>query len=314
MGRHQALRRRSKDRLKGPPNMTTKLALLSLSAALLMTVGCGIEKPEDDEVLSAPGCEAGAANADGIFGCMSASTNRRIIAGQGGLSPAALASLRLWLRADRGVTEAGGVVSRWNDQSGRGNDCVSSAITTTVNSSQGGRRSLLLSGAGLGGAARVVPAGSARTVILVAWAHGLGGPSFQMGGFPTFSCEWWDFGGAGGNVVVYEDGNTNVKTVSHPTVAHTSPVIYEMTWDGNIAHNPALRLNGIAQAIGNYSGVSGTTSDPGSSGYLIRASDIPGDAPELFELAAFDTVLSDVDLSSIRTGYSVQYQIPLAAQ
>jgi len=37
-------------------------------------------------------------------------------------SPTSIAGLKLWLKADAGVTEAGGVVTSWADQSGEGND------------------------------------------------------------------------------------------------------------------------------------------------------------------------------------------------
>jgi hypothetical protein len=40
----------------------------------------------------------------------------------------ALANLRLWLRADKGVTDVAGVVSAWNDQSGNFNNAANLTI------------------------------------------------------------------------------------------------------------------------------------------------------------------------------------------
>lgn len=58
-----------------------------------------------------------------------------------GWTPARLAGLALWLRADQGITESSGAVSAWADQSGAGNHSTSTSTTkpTVVADAMNGR-------------------------------------------------------------------------------------------------------------------------------------------------------------------------------
>ena len=63
-------------------------------------------------------------------------------------SPTDIAGLKLWLKADAGVTESGGSVTSWADQSGQGNNATASGTPTLVTNSLNGKSGISLDGEG----------------------------------------------------------------------------------------------------------------------------------------------------------------------
>lgn len=222
--------------------------------------------------------------------------------------PTALGStLKLWLRADLGVTQSSGRVSAWADQSGNGNGCSSGVSKPLLVTAGGGQKALVFDpGQVMSSTTNVVASSNPRTVFIVTRHQGGLYPFSFRTTSPGFYCAWStadvDADGINDGALVYADGATKqkyVRGIDPGTLA--SAVIYEMTWDGNTANNPKLSLSGVPLNVLNVSG-SGMTSDAGGAGYLVT-----GD--ENSEIIVCDTVLSAIDASSVRNYLSRRYGI-----
>jgi hypothetical protein len=232
--------------------------------------------------------------------------------------------LKLWLRADMGVTTVSGVVSNWADLSGNGNDVAQSSPESRpvlVSNAIGGRPGISFPGSPASPAvylhnttANPVSSGTARTLIIVAKAGRSGSiisaPFSFRRSSPFFGVTWTPYMGP---VYVYSDGATTNLGVS-PSPNYSAAYVLEYGADGNSSHNITFAVNGASQTVSSIAG-SGCPSDTGTTGFTVGAREDDAGATtfngEICEILVYDHVLSSPDLTSVRQYLQARYGIDL---
>lgn len=187
---------------------------------------------------------------------------------QGVFSPMKLPGLKLWLRADQGVTIGGGKVTGWNDLSGNANSAAQGTVANQpVFSATGlnGRPAIDFSGSTWfdNTTSNLVSAGSAYSVLIVAKTGN--GEIFTIRRGTLYS-------GSGffqsGTTVVYSDGGGVTST----TVPNTAAITQTGTTGFKSCHKysgtgtlPAIYLNGVAQTVAG----SNQTTENAATGFQI---------------------------------------------
>ena len=213
------------------------------------------------------------------------------------------ATLKLWLRADLGITQAG-TVSQWLDQSGSAlvfAQAVSGARPTYTASAINGQPGL--TGAFthyLDTTGNAVSASAARTFFAVLAASATQASFFQHRIATGYS-----------NILspatsgYVESNQVDTNCQDSGTIA-AGNYIYEMTFDGTTTHLPVLKLNGVTQTLVNAAGV-GVGTESGSGMRVL------GDSNAVVcEFVVCDTVLSAPNALAMRTYMSQRYGITIS--
>jgi len=230
----------------------------------------------------------------------------------------ALASLRLWLRADKGVTETGGAVSAWSDQSGNFNNTVQtnpSQQPAVVADAVNGRAVLRFDGADdslvTAHSPTLAITGDISSFFVV-----------KFDDFDTFRAVWaktntnlpapTDFytlptsgiprvfrGNGGGSL-------GNVEAAGAPVAGEFAIVGFDMA-------GTTLRhfLNGGVNGQGE---ITATPADTGAPLHIgTRGDQFTRMKGDIAEIVIYDSALSDADRATIFDYLSTRYGIPLAA-
>jgi hypothetical protein len=224
----------------------------------------------------------------------------------GGFRPVLVHGLVLWLRADMGVTQAGGFVSNWADQSGHGNDASQATGAnqpTFDNYVINGRPGVRFTGntVSLTSGTNLLPGGSARHIIAVIKCGSSAAPGGPIIVFrqtaPWFAAYLYTLGAA---TYAYSDAvSVTTAYTSPPTIASTA-FEWEVASAGTGTANLTTSLNGTLEAAptGNVA------TESGNAGFVI------GNAPnvsqffdgDICELLVYDHVLAANELIAVR-GY-----------
>jgi len=219
--------------------------------------------------------------------------------------PTDIAGLKLWLKGDAGITQSGGTVSAWNDQSGNGNHY----LQTTAGNRPSYTASAIGGKPGITGAVgkylicatEAVGVSAARTVFIVAKPdvdlQALYAPRISQGYVLYFQHSQ-----AGGQV---ESNATAVNTTTNNALDNIDS-IYEAVFDGITTNKMTLAINGVDKALSNAvgSGVGTENATP-----TCRISDSYG-AP-VCEVIVYDTALSAPNKLLVRTYLSGKYSIAI---
>lgn len=243
-------------------------------------------------------------------------------------APTDIAGCKLWLRGDLGVTQAGGVVSQWNDQSGNGahaSQATTSRKPAYLASGINGLPGLTFSNAG-GAEARLdnttvnlTAAGGARTAFFVHRANS----ASKFNNFISFRRSapgnvWELSSDAAGPFYVATDGASyNGSLVSAPI-----PAVSGNNWiaefsmpsnGGSPGSGLTVTLNGAAKAL-NVTSTGGETG--GATGFALgdRLDGGAGFANDftLYEAVLFDTELSASNRDRLRMYFANRYGIGIA--
>jgi hypothetical protein len=240
------------------------------------------------------------------------------------------AGLKLWLAADRGVTQASGLVSAWADQSGNGNDVVQSngaQKPTFTASSIGGKPALtfaynatniLLENT----TSNPIAAGGDRYVFVVMKpGSGTTGLGAQIGGIPlsfrrgspTYIAEAVGFGG---DTYIYFDGTSSGAKAAGFTPTAGTPMLFEI---GNVGTGspPVALVNGNKLTLSASVGAGTVSSDSGTTGFTVGAADVAttvGMIGDIAEILVYDHVPSEAEASEARDYLNVKYSLPAPPQ
>lgn len=217
--------------------------------------------------------------------------------------PVPVAGLKLWLRADLGVTLSGSNAVAWADQSGFGNDVVNVGTVPFVASSINGKPGLTCSASSgfQNTTSSPIAAGAPRTIFIVAKASSeFGGILYcnYSGAVGAKTQELWMMGATGsapGFVYGGRGGATGeVDLTSVPVIAR--PLITRLSTTGGAGATPSVSLNGAAQSV---SVAAAMQIETGAAGfgvgirpYSTGSFGWPGD---ICEVLVFDSVLSPSD-------------------
>jgi hypothetical protein len=226
--------------------------------------------------------------------------------------------LKLWLKGDAGMTQAGGTVSAWADQSGNGNDVVAVSVQPIFDSPAANGLPCVRfnnSSMALASSVDLVAIGAARHVIAVTrpvsgGGYDGGGPIINMRSEPSFTL-----------MLALESGFTYV--VTNGIDAASIPVDRGVLWNAltvlelsstGYPGTYTAALNGTTNLISN----SATEVDTGSTGGFVvgnRADNGRGQyfSGDICELLVYDHVLSGADVTAARTYLQAKYAIALGA-
>jgi len=224
------------------------------------------------------------------------------------------AGVKLWLRADLGVTQSAGLVSAWNDQTTNANHATEATNKPTFVAS--GLNSLptirFVGPTVLSGSSNIVASGAARTTFIV-FSNQQGGVSFvnvfvYRVGTPNFSIAW-DVGTS-----VYTDGVNAGTNEAIPAETFVQSAVYETGWDGNSTHLLTVKLNGSSRTTSSLGGpTAGPSSDTGTAGYQIHDSATPsGWGGDISEIVCCDGTVSAGDLFQIRHYLGARYGLAIS--
>jgi len=226
--------------------------------------------------------------------------------------------LKAWFKGDAGVTQGGGTVSAWADQSGNGND-----VTQGTGANQPAFTASAINGIpGIAYSANAqiltratspLSVGSARTVVGVA-KPAAGSGSFNPGGtvahFKTTSGHDWTGYLAVVGASTYGWGNNVVSDslTSPPTILNTPCVVEISTTVGQL---PTFVINAVAYTA---AGGNVVTTDDGTNGFQIgnvAQASSQFFAGSICEVLVYDHILSAGDLTTLRQYLQAKYAINL---
>jgi hypothetical protein len=215
-----------------------------------------------------------------------------------------LTGLQLWLKADAGVTQAGGLVSAWADQSGNNNHATQAtgAKQPTYNAASiNGLPGITFGGAlltALVGANNIVASLAARTVLVVAKQSGAGGAqqnllSFRLATSPAILM----LAPGGGTLQYWHDATNDYNATGQPNWANTPVAVMLSTAGGGSPFTYAV--NGTTYASGStFNGP-----ETGTAGYVVGNEQYFSGQPffgDICEVLVWDHVLSADDLAAAR--------------
>jgi hypothetical protein len=221
----------------------------------------------------------------------------------------------LWLKADAGVTQSGGLVSQWNDQSASHNNLTATgADQPTFNASSINGLPGLTFGSGnrIASTTDVLTAGSDRSVIIVAKpADNTGGPLIAFRSSPTanFLDVWRDD-------ATYVETYTDRSTKGAKSALATIPAAMVAEFYTTVGSLPTVVVNATTLTTVAESGDGKVTAETGVSGVVVGdyttsgGTNWPGD---VCEVLIYDHVLSGDDITAVRTYLEARYGIALGA-
>lgn len=226
--------------------------------------------------------------------------------------------LALWLKSDVGITQSGGLVSQWDDQSGNGKHVTNSGSgrPTFAASVINGRPGITFTGAGtaLINASNYLPQQNARHIITVqkvatGGVYTSGGTLISSG--TSHSITVLLAVNVDTFVYMYTDGiGFSIRYVSTPTITDV-PTVQSFAYSG-AAGTVVASVNNVANTL-LPSIASG--SEDGSAGFYIGNRGDAG-AGQYFsgticEVIAYDHVLSAADLLVVNKYLQAKYAISL---
>ena len=219
------------------------------------------------------------------------------------------AGLRLWLKADAGVTLSGANVTLWADQSGNGNDGATATASPTFTASGiNGLPSVIFSNdvssatpQFLIGSKNILPDDSARTVFIVAKLSDVGnyacflatrrsGLVQNLLSGTAFSVALW----------YHNEAGLNETTTFVPATATT--YVMEWGWDGNFSHLFTSVVNGTSYTVAGSAVASEASATAGYYFGGVRSFDqfCLGLHAQVGEVMIFDHVLAAADSTQVR--------------
>jgi hypothetical protein len=220
--------------------------------------------------------------------------------------------LQLWLKADTGITQSGGVVSAWADQSGNGYNVASSgsAQPTFVSSAINGKPGLSFNGSTQymdNTATSILTAGTARTIVVIGKYSGSGSTS----GSPftirrTTTTSFATLMGVGGTFYIWSDGTHNA-TITDPAVLNTAET-FEWYSTGTSGAGITFSVTGSPKSVTSGGTVS---SETGTTGFTVGQREGVGQFfnGTICEVLVYDHVLSGTDDTTLATYAQNKYAI-----
>lgn len=219
-------------------------------------------------------------------------------------SPTDIAGLKLWLKADAGVTESGGGVTLWADQSGQGNNAATGTSPTKQTNQINGLPAInFASNQWL----QIQPnsIGNAGNLgIFIVLDRSSGGYILNKGDGATFEQTVWEMAPANGFGYVDNDIPTWVIVSYTPS---SGPKIVEVAcnsgttevFENNVSQGSAGPI-GSVNAISQYIGIAGTATDGNGS---------QDNSLKIAELIIYDAFLTSTQRASIYTYLNGRYAI-----
>jgi hypothetical protein len=213
----------------------------------------------------------------------------------------------LWLKADAGITQSGGLITLWADQSGNGSDASSSAgARPTFNASSiNGLPGVTFGPAGVFMNNVVTnPVGvlAARHLIVVCkmtTGTSTGAPFCFRRNTTDAALGWQTIAGSN---YIYSDGvNAGSNTTVPVGPSAATPYALEWSFDGVSGHNYTFAHNGTSETT---TASGGATSESGTDGYYVGTTPptVASFQGDVCEVLIYDHVLSGPDLAAVR-GY-----------
>jgi len=232
-----------------------------------------------------------------------------------GFTNTTVAGLKLWLKAGVGITQSGGTVSNWADQSGNGNDVLQASPglqpAFTASSVNGLPGLTFASGTYLSAALDLMAVGHDRTIVaVIKAATGAGGTITAQRTGTTFNASV-DEVHIGGATLLYGDSLTVLLTDAATPRLTGSGQVWE--WKAQVGSPPVVNLNAVTQTLGSFAG-SNVTSDTGGTGTAIGVRGDHATWPfngDICEILIYDSVLSSGDLQQVRAYLQTKYAISL---
>jgi hypothetical protein len=232
--------------------------------------------------------------------------------------PIPTTGLKLWLRADLGVTLSDGFVSQWSDFSGNSNDVANATggqqPTVTASSINGlpaitwpGNSTVFLHNT----VTNLVSSNAARTVIAIikpgansyAWLFTFrrAAPVFAIGWNNAFGFHWVYRDNQGANYEIVPNGPT-------PGTAYMLEFGYDgLGGDITFTHNTTTEIV--------TDGGAGVLSDTGTTGFTVGANETAAGSTtfsgDVAEIIAYDHVITAAERLALRIYVQARYGIPL---
>lgn len=224
--------------------------------------------------------------------------------------------LKLWLKADAGITLASGNVQTWADQSGNGNDVTQATSgsrpafnATSVNGLPG---VTFASGKQLANTVNVVPTSSDRSIIVVAKTSSAGGGGMLVGFRSTTIC--W-------NAQLTFDSVT--AAFVYGSGAPQGPALINWTFDslphvfeeyGTLGSLVTIAMDGANKTVSPVTETGVVVAETGTAGTLIGGSAGTGAQSwtgDICEVLVYDHILSEGDQKTLRQYLQARYGISL---
>lgn len=285
---------------------TTGNPSTSLTLELSVTLADG---PTFDMIMSiqtlVPGAPVVSLTIDGVVVPQSGLVSAPDVIVTPPFTPLALGStLKLWLRGDLGVTQSGGNVSAWADQSAQGNILAQASgglQPTYVASAVGGKPGILgASGKYLASTVEPIAQNAARTIFLVL------SPCSNTSNYP-YSCRGTQGYSItfGTNLTFIETNNTSTNsTVTGSPPTSGTFYVFEVTFDGVTTDLMTCKINGAVQTVSNGVGTGVGVEAATTDLRVVNQYDAT-----ICEIIVCDTVLSAPNELLVKTYLSARYGI-----
>ena len=221
------------------------------------------------------------------------------------LNPADIGGLAVWLKADTGVTESGGVVTIWEDQSGNGNDASNGTSPVLIASAINGMPAIEFSN----GAWLQIPENnigdSGNLSVFIAINYTSGGVLLNKGDAATFENTAWEMTPQNGFGFVKNDGGnyswnvvnftpSGLSLITMITTSGVTELFNNNTSEGT--SSDATPVNQVYQYIGiGGGGTDGNTTE--------------GLEAEIAEIIIYDSALSTQDKDGVQAYLNDKYAI-----
>lgn len=221
-------------------------------------------------------------------------------------------NLRMWYKAETGVTLTGGLVSTWADQSGYGNNLTGPAgfrASVATSAALNNQTVMRYSGAQYFTSGITGPATNSLTVFIVA-----NGTSYQslirfQNNAGTYVVYPWEFGGAARTFISSSDGGTGSGIASG--LATSANNVGAARYRRNTTNGMQTYLNGSINSQRNSANAV-LPSQPFYSGrYNPGASEYPN--CDVGEMMVFYTALNDAQMIIVQNYLAAKYNVGLAS-
>lgn len=222
-----------------------------------------------------------------------------------------LTGLALWLKGDAGITQAGGTVSLWADQSGNGLDLSQATganqptyVASAINGLPG--VSFDATNKVLSRATSPLAAGQATRSIIAVFTLTNSTDPGTVCCFRSTAPEYVVYfdGSVPGVTYIYGDGGGSNATIPSPVAGS---ILFEEY--GSVLAKPVAYVNGVAQVV-TGGGFGTVTGDTGANGFFVGNDPGSDDnlAGPLCELLIYDHVLSGPDAAAVRAYVNARYR------
>lgn len=227
-------------------------------------------------------------------------------------------TLKLWLRGDLGVTLSGGNVTGIADQSGNGNDVVNSGtipwVASSINGKPGWTNSNSLGTALVNTVSNILPAGSARTIFVVAKTTGAGGSLLSIrDGFKNAVYLLNQAGNPTFPNGIFADSSTGTATLATPPSAAAAHIVEYKAYAA--PSYLSCVIDGVAQSV---SQANPCVAESGATGFAIGSWLTNGSngaywAGDIVEVIVCDTILSLPVERQVQNYMGARYAIAVPA-